>query len=152
MQYTPGCSVSHCGAARRVALVQFGRRMAVAPPRGPCSAPLHPRASRCATGHHRRKFEYCRDCVGEQSDDGDDNVRADCRLEHRSSDEHGEPALPNGCARDNRYCKADVQRRHQQMERCERVKHVPGNDYAAYSCSHVSPSLSTHMRKLIHEN
>ena len=127
MQHIPRCSESHCVAARRIAsCVQLGPRMAVTPSRQPRSAPLPARACRCSNGHHRHKLEYCRDCVADQSDNGDDDVRFDRRLEHRSGDEHGEPALPNGCARDKRYRKADVQRRHQQVERGECVQHVPG--------------------------
>jgi hypothetical protein len=151
MQHIPRCDVSHGVAARRVAPVQLVRRIAVTPPRRPHrprAAPLPPRARRCADGHHRRKLEYCRDCVGDKPEHGDDNVWSDRRLEHSSGVKHGERALPNGCARRMGYRKADVQRRHQQMERCERIQHVPGtdSDYAAYKFSYASSSLSAHIR------
>ena len=119
MQHTVA-NVSQSGAACRVAPVQLGPRVAVAPSCGPRAAPLPPRARRCANRHHQRKLEYCCDCVADQSDDGDNDVRPDRRLEHRRGDEHGEPVLPV------EFRTADVQRRHQQVERCERVKHVPG--------------------------
>jgi hypothetical protein len=70
--------------------------------------------------HHERQHRHGRDGVADQSDDGDDDVRSDRRLEHRRGDEHGEPVLPI------EYRTADVQRRHQQVERGERVQHVHG--------------------------
>ncbi len=94
MQHTPRGSVSHGGAACRVALVQLGPRVAVSPPREPRAAPLPPRARRCADGHHQRKHHDCRDGMGDQSDDCDGNVRSDRRLGHRSGDDHGELVLP----------------------------------------------------------
>jgi hypothetical protein len=99
---------------------------AVAPPRRPHAAPLAPCARRCAGGHHRRERRRGRDGVGDRPGDGNGNVRSNRRLEHRSGDEHGEPVLPNGGPLDIGYRKADVQRRHQQVECCESRKHGPG--------------------------
>jgi hypothetical protein len=88
----------------------------------------HAGADACALAkrHHRRKPRHGRDGVGDRPEHGTDDVRSDRRLEHRSGDEHGGPALPNGCPRDNGYRKADVQRRHQQVEYSECFEHEAG--------------------------
>jgi hypothetical protein len=87
------CSTSRVAACRTalphvVSLsVQLGRLVAVAPPRRPRAAPRAARARRCADDH-RFKLQDCRDGVGEQSGDGDDDIRSDSGLEHRSGVVH----------------------------------------------------------------
>ncbi len=76
--------------------------------------------------NHRRERRRGRDGVGDQPGDGDGDVRSDRGVEHRSGDEHGEPFLSHGRPLDIGNRKADVQRRHQQVECCESRKHARG--------------------------
>ena len=124
-EHIPHCNVSHGSDARRVAPVQ------IAHPRRPRAAPLHPRARRCADGHHRRKHRHDRNGVGDRSGDGD-NVRCDCGLGHRCGDEDGRTV------RDY----ADVERKRRRSERRVCDEHaVSACKVPAHACEVPARSL-----------
>ncbi len=74
--------------------------------------------------HHERQHRHGRDGVADEPEHGDGDVQSDRRLGHVARDEHGKPVLPL------EYRKADVQRRHLEVERRLSVEHVCGMLYA----------------------